>query len=124
MKYTIKIQTNRSIHLPLKIRNKIKTEELNKVEWTLNHNNNTIQIKFIKENQTPPDNIIGTIQKIYRNIYTQSTIKVPNIIYNHLNCKTLDYIILEIKDNHIHVNTQKRTELAEISALIKNKEKK
>ena len=124
MKYTIKIQTNRSIHLPLKIRNKIKTEELNKVEWTLNHNNNTIQIKFIKENQTPPDKIIGNIQKIYRNIYTQSTIKVPNIIYNHLNCKTLDYIILEIKDNHIHVNTQKRTELAEISALIKNKEKK
>ncbi|MBR0471927.1 MAG: hypothetical protein IJI98_04435 [Methanosphaera sp.] len=124
MKYTIKIQTNRSIHLPLKIRNKIKTEELNKVEWTLNHNNNTIQIKFIKENKTPPDKIIGNIQKIYRNIYTQSTIKVPNKIYNHLNCKTLDYIILEIKDNHIHVNTQKRTELAEISALIKNKEKK
>ncbi|WP_323737604.1 hypothetical protein PXD04_11205 (plasmid) [Methanosphaera sp. ISO3-F5] len=124
MKYTIKIQKNRSIHLPLKIRNKIKTEELNKVEWTLSHNNNTIQIKFIKETKTPPDKISGNTQKIYRNIYTQSTIKVPNIIYNHLNCKTLDYIILEIKDKHIHVNTQKRTQLAEISALIKNKEKK
>ncbi len=119
MKYTINIQKNRSFHLPSKIKNNIKSEGLDKVEWILDYNNNTVQINFLKDVETPRDKISEDIRKLYRNVYTYSMIKIPSIIYNHLNCKTLDYIILDVKDNHILVNTQKRRELSEISALIK-----
>ena len=119
MKYTIKIQKNRLFHLPLKIKNNIKSEGLNKVEWILNYNNNTVQMNFLKDMGTHQDDILGDIRKLYRNIYTQSMIKIPNMIYDYLNCQTLDYIILDVKDNHILVNTQKRIELSDISALIK-----
>ncbi|MBE6488348.1 MAG: hypothetical protein E7Z86_06510 [Methanosphaera stadtmanae] len=119
MKYTIKIQKNRLFHLPLKIKNNIKSEGLNKVEWILNYNNNTVQMNFLKDMGTHQDDILGDIRKLYRNIYTQSMIKIPNMIYDYLNCQTLDYIILDVKDNYILVNTQKRIELSDISALIK-----
>ena len=81
--------------------------------------NDEVMCDFLKDVETPRDKISEDIRKLYRNVYTYSMIKIPSIIYNHLNCKTLDYIILDVKDNHILVNTQKRRELSEISALIK-----
>ena len=76
-------------------------------------------MNFLKDMGTHEDDILGDIRKLYRNIYTQSMIKIPNMIYDYLNCQTLDYIILDVKDNYILVNTQKRIELSDISALIK-----
>ncbi|MBE6493729.1 MAG: hypothetical protein E7Z84_03860 [Methanosphaera stadtmanae] len=120
MKYIIKIQRNRSIHLPLKIKNHLKSEGLDKVEWILNYNNYTVQINFLNYVKTPEDKLYGDIQKVYRNIYTKSMIKIPNMIYNYFNCQTFDYIILDVKDELILVSSQKRIELSEISGLIKD----
>ena len=90
------------------------------MEWILNYNNYTVQINFLNYVKTPEDKLYGDIQKVYRNIYTKSMIKIPNMIYNYFNCQTFDYIILDVKDELILVSSQKRIELSEISGLIKD----
>jgi hypothetical protein len=119
MKYMIKIQRNRSFHLPAKIKRYIKSKGLNRILWILNYNNDSIRITFLKNVETPHDNISEEIVKLKRNVYNYSMIKIPNIIYNHLNCQTFDYIVLEVKEKTIYLYRQERIEISEISGLIK-----
>lgn len=119
MKYTTKIQRSKSVCLPLKIRKDIESNELNKVEWVLDNNKNTIQIKFTKKEETPQDIYSENITKLYRNIYQSTIIKIPNTVFNILKCQIFDNILIEEKDNSIFITTSKKTEIAEISALIK-----
>lgn len=119
MKYIIKIQRNKSFHLPAPIKNHIKTEELDKVLWILNYNNSSVKLFFIKNVETPKDDLSEDILKLYRNIYTYSMIKIPKIVFNYLNCQIFDYIVLNVKKDSIFINTQKRFEISEISGLIK-----
>lgn len=119
MRFIIKIQRNRVFNLPSKIKKYIKSKELNRILWILEYNNNSISINFIKNVETPQDNISEDTVKLTRNVNNYSLIKIPNIIYNYLNCKTFDYIVLEVKNNTIHIYRQERIELSEISGLIK-----
>lgn len=119
MKYTTKIQRSKSVCLPLKIRKDIESNELNKVEWVLDNNKNTVQIKFTKKEETPQDIYSENITKLYRNIYQSAIIKIPNTVFNHLKCQIFDNILIEEKNNTIFITTSKKTEIAEISALIK-----
>lgn len=119
MKYTTKIQRSKSVCLPLKIRKHIESNELNKVEWVLDNNENTVQITFTKKEETPQDIYSENMTKLYRNIYQSAIIKIPNTVFNQLKCQIFDNILLEEKDNTIFITTSKKTEIAEISALIK-----
>lgn len=119
MKYTTKIQRSKSVCLPLKIRKHIESNELNKVEWVLDNNKNTVQITFTKKEETPQDIYSENMTKLYRNIYQSAIIKIPNTVFNQLKCQIFDNILIEEKDNIIFITTSKKTEIAEISALIK-----
>lgn len=119
MKYTTKIQRSKSVCLPLKIRKHIESNELNKVEWVLDNNKNTIQIKFTKKEETLQDVYSENMTKLYRNIYQSAIIKIPNTVFNQLKCQIFDNILIEEKNNTIFITTSKKTEIAEISALIK-----
>ena len=119
MKYTVKIQRNKSFHLPATIKDYIKPKKLNRVLWILNYNNSTVEINFLKDVETPKDEISDDITKLYRNIYSYSLIKIPKIVYEYLNCQIFDYVVINVKEDAIFINTQKRFEISEISGLIK-----
>lgn len=119
MKYKIKIQSNRSFNLPRVIKDEIKSKGFDKAEWIIDNNNKIVKLNFLKDIETPLDKTEDDIMKFYRNIYRFSMIKIPNIIYNYLNCEIFDNIILDIDENDVVVTSSKKERISELSALIK-----
>lgn len=113
MKYQLKIQKSKSIHLPYQIRKINEKNNLNTIKWTIDDKKDRITIDFRnRKKQSYNKNII------YRNVYSYSTVKVPSKIFEHFNIKVGDRIVLSIEEKEIIVTSKKKSRLVDISGII------
>lgn len=118
MEIKLKIQKTKSIHFPKNLKDTFKINKFNKIKWIIHKNKNKIQIEFIQTNNNHEDKETSEKIILYRNIYSSSSIIIPKIVFQKLNCKIYDYIILTIIEEEILVKTSEKIRINELSGII------